>query len=160
MIDRAITCVQGYIIARSNKFIYRNTGPYSGEEGTRALGRLENRAVMALSVGITSLMDYVKFPLATIEELMKGILLTPTAPFSKNLAKCCGSHYCHALDYALLVPKKLFLGTVDDVKCLYTSLKAPHLIPAFYLPSYYGALLFVMHRFTPNQAKYPSIYLS
>jgi hypothetical protein len=159
IVDNKMTSLQANIILASNRFVHRNCSPYSGVEGAYSFGRLENRLVMTLSIGVTILMDYVKLPLATIEELVKGILLTPTIPFSVDLSKRCFSHYKHAFGYTALIPIKIFFGTLDDIDALKTSLLAPSHIPHFYLPPYCGSEMIVKQPESQNAKNNPSIYL-
>lgn len=159
MIDKQITTFQGCIIKCAHTYVYDNIGRNTGRCGSIALGKFKSRAVMALAIGVTSLIDYVKFPLAAVEELVKGIILIPTIPFSKNLAKKHISYCKYAIHNISLIISKLFLGTINDIKTLGRVLVNPQKVSYYFPPSYYGSKLLYNWQGNENEATdHPSIY--
>ena len=157
MIDKYFTDFQESIIIKANQFVTRDSGPYSGDAGKRALGRLENRIVMALGIVATSVIDYVKLPLAIIEQLALGIILIPFKPFSD-----CMENHKNAFLYTItLIPSKFVLGTINDIHQIYISLQSPEQIIFIVPPSYFGSgALYNKGCQTENEKNYPSIYKS
>lgn len=158
MIDRIGTSLQESIIYKANSYLYKDIKFHTPSQEQAALACWENKLAMSGAIVLTSAIDYIKIPLAAIEETMKGILLTPLAPFHSEMAERCFTHYAHGLHYlSLLLPHKILFKTISDIFALKISLKSPHIIPFSVYPSYYGGKGILSYG-NPNETNYPSLY--
>lgn len=162
MLDKVITDVQEVMIGVANAFVHRNTGMFSGRSGTIALGGLENRVVMTLTILSTSAIDYLKFPLAAIEEAGLGIFSILSIPFKQKPTLNRTTHHLkQSAHYVTLIFSKIILGTLCDLDTCRTGLLAPHKIPCFVPASYYGSLaVYNKNLQDPAKRNNPSLYLT